>query len=82
MLEMGEFAKFIREFIDLYNEEQQDKYLWDLFVHSPLYEGDFEKFKRERIKPKVKEPTVSELKATIEKSKEILDIFKSSQGGE
>lgn len=82
MLEMGEFSKFIREIVETYNEERQDQYLWDLFVHSPFYKGTFEEFKKEKLKPQVKEPTISELKATVENSREIVEIFKSSRGGE
>lgn len=82
MLEMGEFAKFIREIVETYNEERQDQYLWDLFVHSPFYKGTFEEFKQEKLQPQIKEPTISELKATVENSREIVEIFKSSRGGE
>lgn len=82
MLEMGEFAKFIRELVETYNEERQDQYLWELFIHSPFYKGTFEEFKKERLKPQIEKPTISELKATVENSKQIIEIFKSQRGGE
>ena len=75
---MGEFSNFITEFIELYNEEERDKHLWELFIHSYTDET-FEDFKRRKLNPEAGMPTTEELKATISKSMDILNSFNPSE---
>lgn len=77
---MGEFCTFIVEFVNNYYEEQLDKQLWDLFIHS-YTDKTFEEFKREKLKPKVEMPTEAELQATLNHTKEILKNFNTSKKG-
>lgn len=79
---MGEFCNFIVGFIENYYQEQVDKQIWDLFVHS-YTDKTFEEFKKEKLKPKPKPPTEAELQATLNHSRDILKRFNTSnKGGE
>lgn len=79
MLEMGEFSNFIREMLELHYVEEQDRYLWDLFIHS-YTDKTFEDFKAERIgKKEEKAMTDEEFEATVQHSMKILDGFGTSK---
>ncbi len=72
----------IDEFINQINQEENDKKMWEMYLHTlPYNEQTFEDWKKEIIKDDIENNinstmTEKEYDATIKKSKDILKSFK------
>lgn len=75
MIKTGRFREFCHEFIQIHNEEQEQKTLWEYYLHR-VFEQTFEEF-RASVKKETEKSTTSaeEIKATIIDSKNILTGF-------
>ena len=72
MMEAGQLCEFIDEFIQIRNEELQDKSMWEYFLHK-VYDKSFEEFRQQ-----VKEPAAPEAMGKdrmVEIVKDSLDIL-------
>ena len=73
MFETGQLLDFIEEFIQIRNEELQDKTAWEYYLHTVCREMSFEEFKRRTQQPAEPE-TISKESMTkiVNRSLEIL----------
>jgi len=80
MISMGRFTEFINEFINMYNEEQEDKTIWELWLHR-VFDKSYEDF-RMALNPKQNKaaPTKEDITSTVCASKDILNSFRPSKG--
>lgn len=79
MLLSGRFSEFVDEIITIRNEEQEEKTLWEFYLHR-VFEQSFQDFKNSlnTTTQKEKVPTEEELIATVTGSMGILADFKLS----
>ena len=76
MIAVGRFAEFIDEFLELKNEEIRDSNLFDLYLHHPFLEIDFEEWKKKCIKSNNTQPQEkTDFGTTIRKSFGMLHNF-------
>ena len=75
MLLMGRFREFVDEFIETHNEEQEDKTLWEFYLHR-VYDQSFKDFRDSIATHKQSNvPSEEDLKKTIAGSIGILTDF-------
>jgi hypothetical protein len=80
MLLMGRFREFVDEFISIHNEEQEDKTLWEFYLHR-VYDQSFKDFRDSLATPKQSDvPSEEDLKKTISGSIGILTDFNPYEG--
>ena len=78
MILSGRFGEFVDEIITLRNEEQEEKTLWEFYIHR-VFDQSFRDW-RNSLSTTTKEevPTEEELVATVSGSMGILSDFKLS----
>lgn len=79
MIQTGRFTEFVGEVIAIRNEEQEEKTLWEYYLHR-VFEQSFQDFRNSLTTNTTKEkvPTEEELIATVTGSMGILADFKLS----
>lgn len=82
MLMSGRLGKFVNEIIGNINEEKQEKFLWEYWLHKD-FERSWKAF-RESLNDSSTNaaPTQNELKKTAIASANILKNFRPASGGE
>ena len=85
MLDAGRLGKSIDELVKIHNEEQQDKQLWELWLHKD-FEGNpsYEKFRQmylNPIKKPAKQETMDDFEAEsiVRKSRDLMNSFCSAK---
>lgn len=78
MLMTGRFREFVDEFINIRNEEVEEKTLWELWLHK-IFDKDFNEFRNSLNIGKESEPTEDDLIATVTGSVGILHGFNLSE---
>lgn len=75
MIRQNRLSEFVFEVNQIHYEEEQDKMLWDVWLHK-VFDKGFGEWKRS-IQTKVEATTTSEseLEATVTNSKELLNGF-------
>ena len=82
MINSGRFCEFVIEFIKTTNQEIEEQYDWDFFVHK-VYDKSYQEFKEEiRINKENQEISDDDIEATVEHSMNILNNFNPDEGGE
>ena len=74
MIQTGRFTEFVWEFVDIYNKEQEEKTLWELWLHR-VFDKPFDEFMKSVDKSNRTAPTQEDIKSTIEGSLSILKSF-------
>ena len=82
MIQTCRFSEFVSEFIKTTNQEKEDAFEWEFFLHK-VWEGTFKDFK-DGIKINKENQNMSDrmLKTTIQHSVNILNNFNPNEGGE
>lgn len=82
MIQTGRFYEFVIDFIKTTNQELEDKYDWEFFLHK-VYDMSYQEFKDE-IKTNQQNQEMSErtIEATIQHSMDIMNNFNPEKGGE
>ena len=78
MLATGRFAEFVHEFVRLENEKEEEKTIWEFYLHR-VYDKSFVEFKQS-LHPNAK-PTKKDLETTVNESKSILAGFAPNRTG-
>ena len=86
MIRTGRFEEFVNEFVAINNEEteqqnkeQEDKLLWDIWLHR-IFDKSFAEFKNSLNQEEKAAPTPEELKSIAMDSKTILAGFVPDEG--
>ena len=82
MIRTGRFCFFVRSFWKEIHEEEDEKTLWDYYIHR-VFEGSFDDF-RKSIEIDKQNQSMSEqaMETTIKHSMNILQNFSPEKGGE
>jgi hypothetical protein len=82
MISAGRFDDFIREILNIYNEEQEDKTLWEMWLHK-VHDKSYNAFKESlgMIGNKKAAPTKEETAEVIQESKTLLNGFRIAEVG-
>ncbi len=82
MIQTGRFEYFVRSFWKEIHEEEEEKTLWEFYIHR-VFEGSFDAF-RKGIEDDKKNRSMSEqaMETTIKHSMSILQNFSPKKGGE
>lgn len=86
MIRTGRFEEFVNEFVAINNEEteqqnkeQEDKLLWEIWLHR-IFDKSFAEFKNSLTQEENAAPTPEELKSIAMDSKTILAGFVPDEG--
>lgn len=81
MIQTGQFADFVIDFIKTVNEETNERSMWEFFLHK-VNEGSFADFKAE-AENNSKNQNMSEefIETTVSHSLKILNNFNPEKGG-
>jgi len=79
MISTGRFCEFVQELIKTHNEEQEDKTIWEYWLHK-VYDKSLGEFKESLKTESSAAPTQKELEETVLASFEMLEGF-SLRGG-
>ena len=79
MISTGRFFEFVQEFAKIHNEEQEDKTIWEYWLHK-VFDKSLAEFKEALKTDNSAAPTQKELEETVLASFEMLDGF-SLRGG-
>ena len=79
MISTGRFSEFVKEIIEIHNEEQTDKTIWECWLHK-VYDKSLGEFKESLKESNKAAPTQKELEETVRASFEMLEGF-SLRGG-
>lgn len=81
MIQTGRFYEFVVEFMKVTNEDLEEKYDWEFFVHK-VYDKSYQEFKEEiRINKENQELSDHDIETTIQNSVNILNRFNPEEGG-
>lgn len=81
MISTGRFGEFVDSFVDKYNEEQEEKILWEAWLHKVFDKTSFAEFKEKaRVNRETAAPTQFDLQETFNTSFQLLEGF-SLRGG-
>ena len=76
MIGTGRFLEFVDAFVDTYNEEQEDKTLWELWLHR-VFDKSFADFRASvnGFGHHAEAPTQEDVKNIVSETKSILSNF-------
>ena len=82
MIQTGRFYEFVIDFIKTTNQEIEDQYSWEFFLHK-IFDKSYQEFKEE-IKNNKENQELSEqaIETTVQHSMNILNNFNPEEGGE
>ena len=81
MIQTGRFHEFVVEFIKTTNEDLEEKYDWEFFIHK-VYDKSYQEFKEEiRINKENQEMSEYDIETTLNHSMNILNSFNPEEGG-
>lgn len=82
MIETSRFSEFVDEFIKTNNQEKEEKFDWEYFLHK-VYDMTYKEFKEHiKINSETQNMTVKNIETTINDSLNILGNFNPIEGGE
>lgn len=79
MIETGRLEEFVNEFVLIQNEEQEDKTIWEIWLHR-IFDKSFTDFKNSLNHEEKAAPTPEELKSIAMDSRTILAGFVPVEG--
>lgn len=76
MIHVGRFSEFVGEFISTYNEETEEKAMWEFWLHK-VWDMNYKEFldKSKRTSKGAERPSQEVLKETVMESRDILNSF-------
>jgi hypothetical protein len=75
MLEVTGLIDFVEDFINSYNEEENEEILWEFYLHRE-FEKSYEEFKKSLVEAsKSEKATKKEIETAVKDSKSILENF-------
>lgn len=82
MISAGRFDEYIFELLKIHNEEQEDKTLWELWLHK-VHDKSYNDFRQSigMIGNKKAAPTKEETAEVIQQSKTLLNGFRIAEVG-
>ena len=82
MIQTGRFYEFVIDFIKITNQEMEEKYDWDFFLHK-VFDKSYQEFKEEiKINKENQEMSEDDIETTVQYSMNILNNFNPEKGGE
>ena len=79
MIATGRLHEFVDEFVNIKNEEMEDKTLWEVWLHR-IFDKGFDEFKKSLRGETKAAPTLEELKSIAMESKNIMAGFVPDEG--
>ena len=79
MIATGRLHEFVDGFVDLYNEDMEDKTTWEVWLHR-IFDKGYDEFRKALRGETKAAPTPEELKSTVMESKSILNGFVPDEG--
>lgn len=79
MIQTGRLSEFVDEFILLYNDEQQEKTAYEVWLHK-VFDKSFTDFMQEINGTHKAAPTQQDLESTVRESQDILAGFVLCEG--
>lgn len=79
MIRMRRFEEFVKELVEIHNEEMEDKTLWDIWLHR-VFDKGYGEFRKSISENTEAAPTPEELKSTVMESQSILTGFVPDEG--
>lgn len=80
MIKMRRLEEFIRQLIDMNNEEMEDKSLWEIWLHKVWNGKNYPEFRNEIKGETTAAPTQEETRSIVQDSKNILNGFVPGEG--
>lgn len=81
MLSAGRFADYVHELLQMHNEEQEDKTLWEFYLHK-VHDKSYNDFKKSTgMMNKTAAPTLKEKADVVQQSKAMLNAFRPTGDG-
>ncbi len=80
MLDAGRLGESVDELVRMHNEEQQDKHLWEMWLHKD-FEGNpsWEQFRHRYLHPEQKpakqEVKMDDFEAIVKRSRDLMNSF-------
>ena len=82
MIQTCRFSEFVSDFIKITNQEKEDAFEWEFFLHK-VWEGTFKDFKDGiRINKENQNMSNRTIETTVQHSMNILNNFNPNEGGE
>ena len=82
MIQTGRFHEFVIDFIKTTNQEMEEKYDWEFFLHK-VFDKSYQEFKEEiKINKENQEMSEQDIETTVQYSINILNNFNPEEGGE
>ena len=82
MIQTCRCSEFVPEFIKITNQEKEESFEWEFFLHK-VWEGTFKDFKDGiRINKENQNMSKSTIETTVQHSMNILNNFNPNEGGE
>lgn len=82
MIQTGRFYEFVIDFIKTTNQEMEEKYDWDFFLHK-VFDKSYQEFKEEiKTNKENQEMSEQDIETTVQYSMNILNNFNPEKGGE
>lgn len=82
MIQTGRFYEFVGEFIKATNQELEEKYNWEFFLHK-VFDKSYQEFKEElETNKQNRELSEKDIEATVKHTMNILNNFNPEEGGE
>ena len=82
MIQTGRFYEFVSEFVKTTNQEMEEKYDWEFFLHK-VFDKSYQEFKEEiKINKENQELSEQDIETTVKHSMDILNRFNPEEGGE
>lgn len=79
MIAARRLEEFVNRLVMLHNEEQEDKTIWEVWLHR-IFDKSFAEFKRSLKHNHTAAPTPEDIKSTVMDSKSILTAFVPDEG--
>ena len=74
MIRAGRLTEFVDSFVDTYNEEQEEKAVWEIWLHR-IFDKSYSEFKSSLSGNEKAAPTQEDIAGTVRDSKRILSGF-------
>lgn len=82
MIQAGRFYEFVIDFIKTTNQEMEEKYDWEYFIHK-VFDKSYQEFKEEiKTNKENQEMSEQDIETTVQYSMNILNNFNPEEGGE
>lgn len=79
MIETGRFSEFVDNFVDTSNQEKQEKYNWEFFLHK-VFDKSYTEFEESiKVNAETQNMPIETIETTIQDSMNILNNFKPKE---